>query len=540
MAFKRSAVRSCLSPHLKLGEEKLFNMTTLRERSHVILWLLLFFFIASMTMGGLVGGSNIISVLFGSKDIRNYVGSIDGKRISIREYDYQLRVALNNILNTQGENAQVSEDRLHRDAWESLKEDYIIKEKIKELNLTVYSEEVKDYMLQSPPQKYQEALNAAGFFTDSSGAFDLISYQNAIRNGQMPLSTKQLNIRWEDGIKNFLSNKKLTDSYNLLSSLTENEIKEEYVRNNIDLTIDYIYVNNSNIPDSSIIIPEDKLLAYYEENKKDKYLVNEKVKLDYVLYKSSISEDDTLNFNIEKDSLMSEAFILSDEANYTTFDQALDSYSKTIEDTISVSQALQGFSGIPSEMGNSRKVIRFAFDGDLNMVSTPFEMNNGIAVFRILEKDKETFKPFSEVKESIERILMRDLKAEKAKAMINEFKDADWSNIADSNDLINFESQAEGKISANYKGIGKSPELEGELSALNEPGDISGLIKTPTSFAFAKLVDKTAIDEEDYQEKYPNIKSQLLLNKRFSSGYNEWLRSRKESIEVEDWRHLIY
>jgi len=518
----------------------LFNMTTLRERSHVILWLLLFFFIASMTMGGLVGGSNIISVLFGSKDIRNYVGSIDGKRISIREYDYQLRVALNNILNTQGENAQVSEDRLHRDAWESLKEDYIIKEKIKELNLTVYSEEVKDYMLQSPPQKYQEALNAAGFFTDSSGAFDLISYQNAIRNGQMPLSTKQLNIRWEDGIKNFLSNKKLTDSYNLLSSLTENEIKEEYVRNNIDLTIDYIYVNNSNIPDSSIIIPEDKLLAYYEENKEDKYLVNEKVKLDYVLYKSSISEDDTLNFNIEKDSLMSEAFILSDEANYTTFDQALDSYSKTIEDTISVSQALQGFSGIPSEMGNSRKVIRFAFDGDLNMVSTPFEMNNGIAVFRILEKDKETFKPFSEVKESIERILMRDLKAEKAKAMINEFKDADWSNIADSNDLINFESQAEGKISANYKGIGKSPELEGELSALNEPGDISGLIKTPTSFAFAKLVDKTAIDEEDYQEKYPNIKSQLLLNKRFSSGYNEWLRSRKESIEVEDWRHLIY
>ncbi|MBV68058.1 MAG: hypothetical protein CMG26_06870, partial [Candidatus Marinimicrobia bacterium] len=183
-------------------------MTTLRERSHVILWLLLFFFVASMTMGGLVGGSNIISVIFGSKDIRNYVGSIDGKRISIREYDYQLRVALNNILNTQGENAQVSEDRLHRDAWESLKEDYIIKEKIKELNLTVYSEEVKDYMLQSPPQKYQEALNAAGFFTDSSGAFDLISYQNAIRNGQMPLSTKQLNIRWEDGIKNFLSNKK--------------------------------------------------------------------------------------------------------------------------------------------------------------------------------------------------------------------------------------------------------------------------------------------------------------------------------------------
>ena len=98
-------------------------MTTLRERSHVILWLLLFFFIASMTVGGLVGGSNIIGVIFGSKDIRNYVGSIDEKRISIREYDYQLRVTLNNILSSSSANSQVSEETLHRQTWDALKED---------------------------------------------------------------------------------------------------------------------------------------------------------------------------------------------------------------------------------------------------------------------------------------------------------------------------------------------------------------------------------------------------------------------------------
>ena len=101
-------------------------MTSLRERSHVILWLLLFFFVASMTVGGLVGGSNIIGVLFGSKDIRNYVGSIDGKRISIREYDYQLRVTLNNMLSINGADFLVSQQTLHRQAWEALKEDYII------------------------------------------------------------------------------------------------------------------------------------------------------------------------------------------------------------------------------------------------------------------------------------------------------------------------------------------------------------------------------------------------------------------------------
>ena len=60
----------------------MFNMTQLRERSHVVLWLLLFFFILSMAIGGLVGGANIMDLIFGGKDIRLNVGKIDGKNIA--------------------------------------------------------------------------------------------------------------------------------------------------------------------------------------------------------------------------------------------------------------------------------------------------------------------------------------------------------------------------------------------------------------------------------------------------------------------------
>ena len=515
-------------------------MTTLRERSSVILWLLLFFFVASMTVGGLVGGSNIIGVLFGSKDIRNYVGSIDEKRISIREYDYQLRVVLNNILSREGENAQISEERLHREAWDALKEDYIIKEKIDDLNLTVYAEEVRDYMLQSPPPNYQEALTSAGFFTDTTGAFDLISYQNAIRNGEMPIATKQLNIRWEDGIKNYLSNKKLIDAYNLLGSVTDDEIRNEYIKNNIDLSVDYLFINPNSIDDSSVTVSDDDLSDYYYNNKDEKYTIDEKVTLDYVLYKSIATTNDTLNYNIEKDSLMSEAFILSDESNFTSFNEAVTTHQKTVSDTINVIQALNGYSGIPSDMGTSRKVIRFAFDGDINSTSEPIEMKNGIAVFHIIEKKEKTFKPFEEVKESIKRVLLKDAKEEKAKSIILESKSSDWQDLAVSNELIKIELNLDSKASGNFKGIGKSPELEGALLSLSSVGDISQLIKTPTAYAYIKLVSKSELNEDDYNEQYSAIKSQLLLNKRFSGGYNEWLQSKKESIAIEDWRHLIY
>ena len=128
----------------------------------------------------------------------------------------------------------------------------------------------------------------------------------------------------------------------------------------------------------------------------------------------------------------------------------------------------------------------------------------------------------------------------KAKSIILESESSNWNEFSISNDLINLELNQENKISGNYNGIGKSSELEGSLSSLSSPGDISKLIKTPTAYAYVKLINKSEFDEDDYDKQYPTIKSQLLISKQFSGGYNGWLQSRKEEIEIEDWRHLIY
>ena len=41
-------------------------MTSMREKMHIVLWILLALFLLSMTVGGLVGGANIIDQLFGN------------------------------------------------------------------------------------------------------------------------------------------------------------------------------------------------------------------------------------------------------------------------------------------------------------------------------------------------------------------------------------------------------------------------------------------------------------------------------------------
>ena len=57
----------------------MLSMSKLRDNSKWVLWTLLFFFVASMTVGGLVGGANILGTIqsfFGKVDKTLYVGKI--------------------------------------------------------------------------------------------------------------------------------------------------------------------------------------------------------------------------------------------------------------------------------------------------------------------------------------------------------------------------------------------------------------------------------------------------------------------------------
>ena len=72
-------------------------MTKLRERSHVLLWVLLFFFVASMAVGGLVGGANIMNLIFGGRNIQLNAGSVNDKNITHRRYLREREIQLNRM-----------------------------------------------------------------------------------------------------------------------------------------------------------------------------------------------------------------------------------------------------------------------------------------------------------------------------------------------------------------------------------------------------------------------------------------------------------
>ena len=80
-------------------------MTSIRQRMTIVLWALLFLFVLSMSIGGLVGGANIIDQIAGRVDPNRVIARINGKDIS-PEY-------FNNLVNQQINQAKANGQQIN-------------------------------------------------------------------------------------------------------------------------------------------------------------------------------------------------------------------------------------------------------------------------------------------------------------------------------------------------------------------------------------------------------------------------------------------
>ena len=179
----------------------MLSMSKLRDNSKGMMWVLLFFFVASMTVGGLVGGANILSTIqgfFGKIDTSLYVGKVGNEPISTSYYLNERQIQLNRF-RQQGRSLDSRAQQTAGDfAWNTIVDRTIKDKKIKELNLEVQDDEVYNFLLLSPPTAFQDNLKTLGLFTDSDNNFDLDDYQSSVRKGLLPDTTKNLLFVWEN------------------------------------------------------------------------------------------------------------------------------------------------------------------------------------------------------------------------------------------------------------------------------------------------------------------------------------------------------
>ena len=126
-------------------------MTVMREKMHIFLWALLIMFLLSMTVGGLVGGANIIDQIIGKVDPSKAIAQVNGENISPDRF--------NSIVNQQLEtlrlrNQEINDNEIGRarqTAWDNMLQDVLVSQVVKKLNISASDEEVLFYLENSPP-----------------------------------------------------------------------------------------------------------------------------------------------------------------------------------------------------------------------------------------------------------------------------------------------------------------------------------------------------------------------------------------------------
>jgi len=262
-----------------------------------------------------VGGIFVLFMVFSDSNITrifnrptNDVGSINGEKVSYKEYSQFVETARKNeVAKTKKELDDTQMEFLRDQVWDAIVIQKLVEQKIKEYGITVTDEEIKDALLGPNPPKL-----IARYFTDSTGHFDRQRYEEAIFNPK----NKEAMIQTENMIRQQKLQEKLQAYVAASVEIGENEIKRKFIGDNIKMYADYVLVRANSIPDSLISFNDEDLRKYYDEHL-ETYKIPPQRQLEYVLFRNLPSKDDSISVKTTLQNLAQR--ISNDTASFKSY-----------------------------------------------------------------------------------------------------------------------------------------------------------------------------------------------------------------------------
>ena len=269
-------------------------ITGMRTQMQVVMWAILILFIASMAVGGLVGGASVVDI-FGQNSSSN-VGSLNGKPILVDDFNRLVFDEISRIEKQSGENMNDADREYVRAVvWERLIQDLLIQEQIEENKILVSDGEVL-YQLQNNPPAFLQSSPI--FRTD--GQFDLEKYMEAVTNpGELdwrPIEDFMQNI--------YLPNYKLQQLIINAASTSNQDIVDSYRQRFINYNLEILHITDKAIAeDFALETSEEELMNIYNQNIDD-YEEPEMRYMKYVKWPIVSEYSDSLRVKIETTTLI--------------------------------------------------------------------------------------------------------------------------------------------------------------------------------------------------------------------------------------------
>lgn len=404
------------------------------------------------------------------------LGRIDDRKVSLQDYLASYKAVQHHLALFYGDQRDSMQNRINLkgEAWDRL----LLLHNAKKENIKVSDVEVVDWITTQPL-----------FARD--GRFDEKFYKLYVQN-YLRTSERE----FEEEVRGILTIGKLQKKIASKTSLADEELKERYVREHGERTLQVAVITAES--QSAGIEVTDKDIERIFEVVKDKLTTREKVRIQYLFVPNEAAEP-------QKRAL---------EATGT-----LDAISKEFGLTPKETTPFASNEAVP-EIGLYRDLLDASFKLPKNGESQWIKVDKGSYKIRVEDKEPERPMTMEESRDELKQIIKKQKATEAAMKKLEELKKKMGADFEKTLKAENIEV----KTIENFKtgvyvpGVGPFETVQPAVSGL-KVGEVSGAFAVPTGGALAKVLKDSPLDEkkfetekEAYRKKIIDQKTEIEMN----------------------------
>ena len=251
----------------------------LRENTHAIMWVVVVAFVFTMVfMGMFVGGrvtvwDRIVELVTGSSGTgdASVIGMVNGTSINrdmfVREYSNNLEQQRD----SEGNIAFSSRKRISDQTWDNNVKRILYAKEAEKLGILITDEEVAYLLRNNPPAAIKNIFTVDGKFEPELLDSLLGEPSWHLWNSIFPY------------LKETLLYQRVNEVIHASVQVSEMEIRDQFVKQNVEYKIEFLEFKNRNIKDDEIEITDEDRKTFWSEHKED-YFQQEKRVMDYAFF----------------------------------------------------------------------------------------------------------------------------------------------------------------------------------------------------------------------------------------------------------------
>jgi len=502
-------------------------MNKMRDNMAGIMIFLVIVFVLTMSVGGLVGGADVMDVLSGQQP--NAFTVVNGEELSREAFMRSLQSERETFRQRNGsEPTEQQMAQLTDQVWETMVTQLLIQQEIKKQDITVSPDEIKYFFSENIHPSVRQ------YFMSEEGQFDYNAYQEAVNSPQAATFWSAM----RQQVASIIPVEKLQQKVLATTQVSDAEVRAEYMKTNILYDLDYVFVKSSLWKDEEAEISDAETNNYYDLNIED-YEQEETRSLEFVSREiKATALDSTRSLNLIND-IKAELLAGAD-------------FAATAELQSEGPSAKNG--GFLGWFGKGRMAPPFeeaAFSAPVGEVVGPIVTTFGYHLLKVENTRMVDGQPEVEARHILIEVRPSETTRDKLRRELKNLEFlADEIGFDQAVDSLGMTTTTSNKLRQKdtfVSGVG-SFQSAVRFAFLSEPGAHSTVMQNETHFTLFKLAEITPAGPRPFDEAKVSIKRKLMNDRKLElamEAANEVLRKLKaesdwSTVELDDRAGITY